>query len=552
MAPAPLVRIAAAYLTGVCLASTIKGCFLSAATFVVLIVAGIIITLFCFKGLFSPAYRTTHKRQAGIKPTSLLTASNQILQGTGMVVLFIILGLLRSGISYNRILKAYIPSGHTTITAVEPPTEKEKTWAVKGHTDTSNEYILLFIQKDSLHNPSGIQSGDIISVNPLHISYTYGTRSAADTANVLPADYYIHHHIFATEYATYDEWHTNSTSNRLIYRIRRLQSDITKRYKSSLKMDYDELALIEALSIGSTGRLKGTHGKRSSLKSRYATAGVSHVVALSGFHVGLLYILLNILFMGKLFTWRYRWIPTALIILSLWAFALIAGMQPSLTRAVLMLTIISVSSLISHKTMGIDSIFLAALIMTVYDPFMLFDVGFQLSYVAVAAISLSQPILYKIFIKIEKARINSVVKFFSSYVISCLLLSVVCHIATIGLSAHYYGFTAPLGIVSGLLVCTLSILLIYATVMWWMFNTVGFIGDFLGDTVETLSTWTNGSVDWFARTGYIFSWQPSALETLAYYMSLIAAILYFRSGKAAWLITALLLALLTILSMWIH
>lgn len=132
-------------------------------------------------------------------------------------------------------------------------------------------------------------------------------------------------------------------------------------------------------------------GDKSSLdidtKNAFANAGAIHVLAVSGLHVGIIAYLLNAIF-KFLFKGRFRTLAIVLLLIILWFYAFITGFSPSVTRAVLMFSILIGAQLFSKNYSSLNSLALAALILLVWNPLYLFDPGFQLSFLAMLGIFL--------------------------------------------------------------------------------------------------------------------------------------------------------------------
>lgn len=141
-----------------------------------------------------------------------------------------------------------------------------------------------------------------------------------------------------------------------------------------------ELGLAEALLIGYKNDLD------KSLVQSYSNTGVVHVIAISGLHLGLVYWLLLRLLHPLRRSKKLKWLPPLLTIAALWLFALLAGAQPSVLRSALMFTCIAAGEGLTRKTNIYNTLAVSAFILLCYDPFWLWDVGFQLSYAAVLSL----------------------------------------------------------------------------------------------------------------------------------------------------------------------
>ncbi|MFV0376595.1 MAG: ComEC/Rec2 family competence protein [Mangrovibacterium sp.] len=133
-----------------------------------------------------------------------------------------------------------------------------------------------------------------------------------------------------------------------------------------------------------------TLGYRKDLQSEtrdwFVRTGAMHVLAVSGLHVGLIYLILSRLFF---FFDRYRWGKWVKIIVVgglLWAYALITGLSPSVQRATLMFSFVLVAQSLRRNSSVYNTIAGSALFLMLFDPDIIFAVGFQLSYAAVLSI----------------------------------------------------------------------------------------------------------------------------------------------------------------------
>ncbi|MFK7787300.1 MAG: ComEC/Rec2 family competence protein [Crocinitomicaceae bacterium] len=148
----------------------------------------------------------------------------------------------------------------------------------------------------------------------------------------------------------------------------------------------DELAIASALVLGDKSLLT------TDLRESFGAAGAMHVLAVSGLHIGIILEILLFLFgrMPKIFTKKRALILSLLI---LWTYAAIIGFPPSVVRAALMFSFLSVSRLTSDRSDSLNTLFLSALVMLLYDPLLIYDIGFQLSYLAMIGIlTLQKPI----------------------------------------------------------------------------------------------------------------------------------------------------------------
>ena len=146
-----------------------------------------------------------------------------------------------------------------------------------------------------------------------------------------------------------------------------------------------ELGLAEALLIGYKDDLDKT------LVQSYSNTGVVHVIAISGLHLGLIYWLLLQLTLvlrkrKNINPIAIGWLRPVIIITGLWLFSFLAGAQPSIIRSAVMFTCIVLGDSLTRKTSIYNTLAFSAFLLLCYNPFWLWDVGFQLSYTAVLSI----------------------------------------------------------------------------------------------------------------------------------------------------------------------
>ena len=152
----------------------------------------------------------------------------------------------------------------------------------------------------------------------------------------------------------------------------------------SLVNTFDRLRLSdEEKSILATLTLGYKKAMSRETKRRFSLAGVSHILAVSGFHVAVICGFLSF-FCSFMPRWGIgRWIRYIILVGSLWGFVFITGLAPSAVRAALMLSLYLTGRALRRVTDGYNTLAAAAFCMLAYNPYYLFDVGFQLSYLAV-------------------------------------------------------------------------------------------------------------------------------------------------------------------------
>lgn len=150
-----------------------------------------------------------------------------------------------------------------------------------------------------------------------------------------------------------------------------------------------ERALVKALVLGLRDELD--HDQRDA----FVRSGTIHVLAVSGTHVGFIYVML--LFMTKWWghTARARRIRGVLVLLALWGYAGLTGACPSVLRATIMFSLFTIAGMTERQNEPLNSLFAAALLLLVWEPHMLVEIGFQLSFLAVLGIILFYKPLFR-------------------------------------------------------------------------------------------------------------------------------------------------------------
>ncbi len=152
----------------------------------------------------------------------------------------------------------------------------------------------------------------------------------------------------------------------------------------------ETLAVVSAVSLGNKELLD------NDVRQTYSASGASHVLAVSGLHVGIMYAFLSFLFPAFMnVSWR-RWLKEGTIILILWCYAYMIGMPVSITRSLIMFSLMALCRCSGRESSSVNSLALAAIIIVLASPSSVYDVGFQLSFLAVLFILLLQPMLSRL------------------------------------------------------------------------------------------------------------------------------------------------------------
>lgn len=284
------------------------------------------------------------------------------------------------------------------VTLTENPVEKTKSLKANASVDyvvnnkkkyRSSGKLILYFSKGSF--PSEIREGsEIVLKKSLQEVRNSGNPGSFDYKRYCLFQQITHQvYLQAGDFVLLKE-KNNSFFAQLINSIRKKVLSILTTYIPWGK----ENGLAEALLIGYKDDLDKT------LVQSYSNTGVVHIIAISGLHLGLIYWLLLQLLRPIQRKKYSKWLKPVLVIAGLWLFSLLAGAQPSVLRSAVMFTCLALGESIDRRSSIYNSLAASAFILLCYNPYWLWDVGFQLSYAAVLSIVIfMQPIYNWFFVK---------------------------------------------------------------------------------------------------------------------------------------------------------
>ena len=250
----------------------------------------------------------------------------------------------------------------------------------------------------------------------------------------------------------------------------------------SLGFEADELAVLSALTVGDKEELS------DDIVETYSVSGASHVLALSGLHIGFLYALLLFVLRPLWRRWR-RLKPLLLLLLVLFlvSFAFFTGLSSSVVRSVVMFSLLAFAGLQPEKPLTLNTLAATAFLMLLCKPVWLFDVGFQLSFSAVAAIVLVQPKLYA-FWKVDNR--------FLRYLWGLMTVSMAAQLGTAPLVIFYFSRFSTHFLLTNLWVIPMVSLVLYSAVFLLMLTPLPFVQHLFARVVEALVHVQNEVLRW--------------------------------------------------------
>jgi len=244
--------------------------------------------------------------------------------------------------------------------------------------------VLINIEKDSI--ASFFKIGDRILIKNKFIAIKESLNPHQFNYKNYLVKQGIHQQVYTTkqELLLLDQTSTSFLGFIAAFRLKIQQS--LQQYDFS----EDELAIMNALLLGQRQDIS------KELTANYSKAGAIHILAVSGLHVGIILWMLSFVLKPLERYKKGKVIKLVLVLLFLWFFAVLAGMSASVTRAVTMFSAIAIGQFYNKRNAVEHSLIFSMFILLLLKPLFLFDVGFQLSYLAVFGIIWVQPVFYQL------------------------------------------------------------------------------------------------------------------------------------------------------------
>jgi len=243
----------------------------------------------------------------------------------------------------------------------------------------------------------------------------------------------------------------------------------------------DELGIAEALLIGYTNDLD------KDLVQAYSNTGVVHIIAISGMHLALIYVMLVWLFARTPVIKRSKILQVIFILGCLWLFSLLTGGAASVLRSATMFTFITIGKNFVRQSSIYNSLAASAFVLLCVNPYYLWDVGFQLSYFAVISIIIFQkPVCNWFFIKNK----------WLNMIWQLAAVSIAAQILTFPICIYYFHQFPLLFLLANVIVVPLSSLILYVEIALLTFSWVPVVGDLIGKLMSWLVWLMNEFVMW--------------------------------------------------------
>ncbi|MCC5939077.1 MAG: ComEC/Rec2 family competence protein [Lunatimonas sp.] len=258
--------------------------------------------------------------------------------------------------------------------------------------------------------------------------------------------------------------------------LRLTQQMAVLRERLSRRMDL-YLQRSEANQIAKALLLGQKSSMESDMKEAYATAGAMHVLAVSGLHVGIVYGFFFLFWKPQRLNFFRRVLLLSLVICLIWSYAMITGMSPSVMRAATMFTFVALAQMRSRSPSIFNPLALSALLLVLYDPFIFYAVGFQLSYAALLGILVFQPVIVSWWTPSSKM---------VDYFWQIASVSMAAQLATFPLTLHYFHSFPTYFLLSNLVAIPGAFAIMALGIPFLLLSFIPILGLWLG----TLLEWT--------------------------------------------------------------
>ncbi len=434
----------------------------------------------------------------GFVATSLLFVFSQFIQhrfryfsGLSMAILFAGLGALFVWLlkmDEQRVTSlAQQKSQVHCVRVTAPPISKKKSYQleVKLIENQLNKGVelkaLLYLPKSDSLKIESLRIGDLVYVkarfqlpetpkNPLQFNYR---------RYLMFQRVYLQAYVSPPNLLRIESQHQFS----LVQQAFELRTSLVNKMKAA-GLSGNELAIAGALIIGEERDLT------PALKSAYSASGAMHVLSVSGLHIGIVFLLLKLLFTPLLKRARLRKWIVLLMIAVLWGYSFVTGLSPSVQRAAMMFSFIALGDVLNRRGNIYNMLAASALFLLLIEPYLIMDVGFQLSYLALLGILIIHPLVFKlIFVKNKGLR----------KVWEITSVSLAAQLTTGFLSVYYFHQFPSFFLLSNLVVIPVSFVILVLGFVFiltcWIPGVAAFVGFALKFTVWGL----NESLFWLEK-----------------------------------------------------
>ncbi|NQV01131.1 MAG: ComEC family competence protein [Bacteroidia bacterium] len=470
-----------------------------------------------------------------------LPFSMRWIPGLTICLLMFCLGILtvqankenHQGITYCQLPTA--DSQLTLVEILEPPRHTSRSVRLitrRYELDTLKRLLirrgkaLLFLAKDT--NSKALQFGDWIlastSLKPV--------KNESNPHGFDPAAYYGRKGVYNQGWVDSTEWRAAGIAES--NSIRRLAFSLRDRLLKVLRdnsLKGEEFAVASAILLGYTGEIG------QELRKGFAASGAMHILAVSGMHVGVIFLFLETVFAFLNRRKHGLKIKALLMILMIWSYAMITGLSPPVFRAALMLSLVILGRSAKRKPDSLNVVGGSMLIILLLDPTLVLHIGFQFSYLAVFGILF----LYKPIVNLVPVNGWVLTRLWG-----LIAVSVSAQTATFPLALYAFHQFPNYFILTNILVLPLASLVIYSGIGVLVVSPVPVLSMLLAQGLSFVVSLLNSIIRFIEELpGSTFTGiYPSLPETFIIYLGILSLSCFLFSRKITWLYTFLILLII--------
>lgn len=248
------------------------------------------------------------------------------------------------------------------------------------------------------------------------------------------------------------------------YFLVHLRHDIGEMLKSKIP-DENSAQIALALLLGQKKELDPT------VREAYTQAGVMHILAVSGLHVGIIYALFMLILKPLRLKKDRAKLYLFFVVLVIWLYAFLTGLSPSVVRAATMFSLLTLGQMRERPPSIYNVLAFSAILMITFNPDVIYEVGFQLSYLAVLGIVMIQPLILNLWLPKNKL---------SEYIWQLISVSLAAQLVTFPLSTYYFHVFPTYFLLGNLLILPLAFIIMQVGVPLMIFGWIPVVGDVLG------------------------------------------------------------------------
>ena len=313
------------------------------------------------------------------------------------------------------------------------------------------------------HNAQQLSMGDFIFINKsIHRIQNNGNPGSFNYKQYQAFQQIYHQVYLKKEECIKLNYHDANYLNDFIFSF---QQSVVKNFQLFISHDKQTLGIAEALFIGYKKDLD------QDIVQAYSNTGIVHIIAISGLHLGLLYIGINSLFNLIPNFKKSNWIKAISIMIFLWIFSFITGASASVLRSAVMFTCVIIGKALHRKATVYNSLAASAFLMLLYNPYFLWDVGFQLSYLAIIGIVwLQKPIQRSIFFKNKISR----------KIWEMISITIAAQIITFPICIYYFHQFPNYFLIANLICVPLSTIILFAEILLMIISPFNLLANTVG------------------------------------------------------------------------